>query len=133
MQSLKPLIVSVVFFPPACKRISIGTHSFEGRRAIGAEKYTVCRRVRASFSPEILQAGTVKGLITERSPEKKRRRTKRSKEKKRKKRKREKEEKEEEKKSCWVFASRHPHRVTSGTKKTEKRQKEEGRGYGDKG
>ena len=26
-------------------------------------KYTVCRRVRASFSPEILQVGAVKGLI----------------------------------------------------------------------
>ena len=26
-------------------------------------KYTVCRRVRASFSPEILQAVAVKGLI----------------------------------------------------------------------
>ena len=26
-------------------------------------KYTVCRRVRVSFSPEIGQAGTVKGLI----------------------------------------------------------------------
>ena len=26
-------------------------------------KYTVCRRVRAFFSPEILQAGAVKGLI----------------------------------------------------------------------
>ena len=28
----------------------------------GQEKKTVCRRVRASFSPEILQAGAVKGL-----------------------------------------------------------------------
>ena len=27
-------------------------------------KYIVCRRVRASFSPEILQAVAVKGLIT---------------------------------------------------------------------
>ena len=26
-------------------------------------KYTVCRRVLASFRPEILQAGSVKGLI----------------------------------------------------------------------
>ena len=25
-------------------------------------KYTLCRRVRASFSPEILQAGAAKGL-----------------------------------------------------------------------
>ena len=29
---------------------------------IGTGKYTVCRRVRASFSPEILQGGEVKGL-----------------------------------------------------------------------
>ena len=28
-----------------------------------AGKYTLCRRVRASFSPEILQAGAVKGLL----------------------------------------------------------------------
>ena len=27
-----------------------------------AERYSVCRRIRASFSPEILQAGAVKGL-----------------------------------------------------------------------
>ena len=26
-------------------------------------KYTVCRRICASFSPEILQAGAVKGLL----------------------------------------------------------------------
>ena len=31
---------------------------------IGAENYTVRRCVRASFSPEILQAGEVKGLMT---------------------------------------------------------------------
>ena len=29
----------------------------------GPRKYTVCRRVRASFSPEIVQAGTMKGLM----------------------------------------------------------------------
>ena len=28
-------------------------------------KYTGCRRVHASFSPEIVQAGVVKGLITD--------------------------------------------------------------------
>ena len=31
-------------------------------RCYRTEKYTVCRCVRASFSPEILQAGEVKGL-----------------------------------------------------------------------
>ena len=30
-------------------------------------KYTVCRRVRASFSPEVLQAGAVKGLTVNKS------------------------------------------------------------------
>ena len=29
----------------------------------GTGKYTLCRRVRPSFSPEILQARAVKGLI----------------------------------------------------------------------
>ena len=28
-----------------------------------AGKYAVCRRVRVSFTPEIVQAGTVKGLV----------------------------------------------------------------------
>ena len=38
------------------------THSTESRR-YKTGKYTVCRRVPASFSPQILQAGAVKGLI----------------------------------------------------------------------
>ena len=38
------------------------THSNQNR-CYRTGKYTVCRRVRASFSPEILQAGAVKGLI----------------------------------------------------------------------
>ena len=33
-----------------------------GSRCYRIGKYTVCRRVRPSFSPEILQAGAVKGL-----------------------------------------------------------------------
>ena len=37
------------------------THSIENR-CYRTGKYTVCRRVRAAFSPEILQAGAVKGL-----------------------------------------------------------------------
>ena len=38
--------------------------SIERRCVTGPEKkYTVCRRVRASFSPEVLQARTVKGLV----------------------------------------------------------------------
>ena len=38
-------------------------HSIENR-CYGTGKYTVCRRVRAAFSQEVLQAGAVKGLIT---------------------------------------------------------------------
>ena len=33
-------------------------------------KYTVCRCVRESFSPDILQAGTVKGLIPDNTSQK---------------------------------------------------------------
>ena len=41
-------------------RIFVKTHSIESRCAIGP----VCRRVRASFSPEILQSGAVKELTS---------------------------------------------------------------------
>ena len=34
----------------------------EEDRCYRTGKYTACRRVRASFSPEIVQAGAVKGL-----------------------------------------------------------------------
>ena len=46
----------------ACERIFIKTHSSENR-CYRTRKYTVWRRVRASFSPGILQAGTVKWLM----------------------------------------------------------------------
>ena len=39
----------------------IKTRRIESRCVIGPEKYAVCRRVRASFRPEIVQAGAVKG------------------------------------------------------------------------
>ena len=39
-------------------------HSSETITCYRTGKYTVCRRVRAFFSPEILQAGAVKGLIS---------------------------------------------------------------------
>ena len=64
MPNLKPLSHLVFFFALACQRIFIQTHSIESKCVIGPENYTVCRRVRASFSPEILQAGAVKGLRT---------------------------------------------------------------------
>ena len=46
----------------AGERIFIKTHSTENR-CYRTEIYTVWRRVPASFSPEIVQAGAVKGLI----------------------------------------------------------------------
>ena len=50
----------VFFFALACERIFIKTHNIESR---WTRKYTVCRYVCASFSPESLQAGAVKGLM----------------------------------------------------------------------
>ena len=52
------------FFSPAlaCQKTLITAHIIESR-CYRTSKYTVCRHVLASFSPEILQAGTVKGLI----------------------------------------------------------------------
>ena len=48
---MKPLTASVLFFALARERIFIETHSIESRcYRIG--KYTVRRRVRASFSPD---------------------------------------------------------------------------------
>ena len=63
MRNLKPLIFLVFFFALVCERISFKTHRIKNRY-YRTGKYTVFRRVRASFSPEILQAGAVKGLIT---------------------------------------------------------------------
>ena len=61
-QNLKPLTVSVLFFALSRERIFNKTHS-SGSRCYSTGKYTVCRRIRASFSPEILQAVAAKGLI----------------------------------------------------------------------
>ena len=61
VRNLKPLSLFVFFFAQACKRIFSKTHSIESR-CYRTGKYTVCRRVLSSLSPEILQAGTVKGL-----------------------------------------------------------------------
>ena len=62
MRNLKRLSL-FVFFALACERVSINTHSIENR-CYRTGKYTVCRRVRASFSPEILPIVAVKGLIS---------------------------------------------------------------------
>ena len=54
VRNLKPLSLFAFFF-------SIKTHRIENK-CYATGKYTVCRRVRAAFSKEILQAGAVKGL-----------------------------------------------------------------------
>ena len=61
VRNLKPLSLFVFFFAQSCKRIFTKAHSIESR-CYRTGKYTVCRRVLSSLSPEILQAGTVKGL-----------------------------------------------------------------------
>ena len=61
--NLKPLRIFDFFFRMARERIVIKTHSIESRHVIGPEKYTVSRRVHASFSLVILQAGAVMGLM----------------------------------------------------------------------
>ena len=61
MQNLKPCTVSVLFFALACERIFFETRGIESG-CYRTGNHTVCRRVRASFSPDILQAGAVKGL-----------------------------------------------------------------------
>ena len=48
-------------FTLSCKRIFIETHSIESR-CYRSGKDTVCRRVRVSFNPKMLQAGAEKGL-----------------------------------------------------------------------
>ena len=44
------------------ERVGIKTHITESRFVTGPGQYTACRRVRAFFSPENLQASAVKGL-----------------------------------------------------------------------
>ena len=58
---LKPRSLFAFFFALACENIFIKPHSIENR-CYKTGKYTVCRRIRASFSPEIVQAGAVKVL-----------------------------------------------------------------------
>ena len=61
MQNYKLLSPFVFFIVQARERIITKTQSIESRR-YWTGKYTVCRRVRAYFSPETLQARAVKGL-----------------------------------------------------------------------
>ena len=58
---MKPLMLPS-YFSQLCERIFIETHSIESR-CYRSEKYSACRRIRAFFSPDILQIGAVKGLI----------------------------------------------------------------------
>ena len=62
MLNLKPVSISVFLFALTCERMFMKTHSIESG-CYRTGKHTVCRRVRAAFSPDILQAGAVKGLI----------------------------------------------------------------------
>ena len=65
VQSLKPLGLFVFSFALPSERIFMKTHSTEGTCVIRPEN-TVCRHIRAAFSPETLQALAVKGLKTSR-------------------------------------------------------------------
>ena len=66
MRNLKPLSLFVSFFALACERTFITTHSTKSR-CYRTRKQTVWRHVPAAFSPEILQAGAVKGLNYDRN------------------------------------------------------------------
>ena len=55
------LFVFLSFFTLACERTFIKMHNIESR-CYRTGKYTVCRQVHVSFSPEILPAAAVKGL-----------------------------------------------------------------------
>ena len=66
VRNLKLLSLFVVLFALACERTFIPTHITE--RCYRTRKYTVCRHVPASFIPEMLQAGAVKGLNLFRFP-----------------------------------------------------------------
>ena len=62
--NVKPetLRICVFFFTPPRERIFIKAHGITSRCVVGPEAYTVCKRVRGSFSPEILLAEAVKEL-----------------------------------------------------------------------
>ena len=61
MRNLKPVSLFVFFFAQAPEMIFIKTQSIK-KRCYRTGKYTVCRRIRASLSPKILQSWAVKGL-----------------------------------------------------------------------
>ena len=63
MRNLKALSLFVSFFALARERTFITTYSIENRCVIELEKYTVCRHVPSSFSPELFTGWAVKGLM----------------------------------------------------------------------
>ena len=62
--SVKPetLRICVFFFALSRERIFIKAHGIESRCVVGPETYTVCKRVRGSFNPEIVLAEAVKEI-----------------------------------------------------------------------
>jgi len=63
LRNLKIVSLFVFVFVLACERIFIKLLSIEGRCVTGPENI-VRSRVHASFSPEVLHVGAVKGLRT---------------------------------------------------------------------
>ena len=62
VRNLKSLSLSVFVFTLACERIFIESIALKVDVLHDRKIYT-CRRILVSFSPDILQAGAVKGLI----------------------------------------------------------------------
>ena len=62
VRNLKSFSLLIFFFVLACEQILVKTHTIKGRFVIGSETYTVCRRVRALFSPELVEDGGKKGV-----------------------------------------------------------------------
>ena len=62
MRNLKPLSLFVFFLALACERTFTKMHCTENR-CYRKRKYTVCRCGPAPFSPDILQAEAMKGLM----------------------------------------------------------------------
>ena len=62
LRNLKPLSLFVFFFALACERTFIQKCIASKVAVLQDREIAVGRRVRISFSPDILQAGAVKGL-----------------------------------------------------------------------
>ena len=62
-ETLQPFCL---LFALVCERIFIKTYRIESKCVYRTRKDTICRCVRVSFSPEMLEAGSVKGLTVPR-------------------------------------------------------------------